>query len=119
MKDSSSAPRPGAHQSLQESRDGSAWLGRHPRVQLHFTPTYASWLNLVEVFFSMVERQALGRGDFASVGDLVAAIGRFISAWNQRCQPFVWTKDADTIGGKLNRTRTAATIRSASASLPP
>jgi transposase len=96
-----------------------AWLGRHPRVQLHFTPTYASWLNLVEVFFSMVERQALRRGDFASVGDLVAAIGRFISAWNQRCQPFVWTKDADTIGGKLNRTRTAATVRSASASLPP
>jgi transposase len=96
-----------------------AWLGRHPRVQLHFTPTYASWLNLVEVFFSMVERQALRRGDFASVGDLVAAIGRFISAWNQRCQPFVWTKDADTILGKLNRTRTAATVRSASASLPP
>jgi hypothetical protein len=64
-------------------------------------------------------REALRRGDFASVGDLVAAIGRFISAWNQRCQPFVWTKDADTIGGKLNRTRTAATVRSASASLPP
>jgi hypothetical protein len=86
---------------------------------LHFTPTYASWLNLVEVFFSMVERQALRRGDFASVGDLVAAIGRFISAWNQRCQPFTWTKDADTILGKLNRTRTAATVGSASASLPP
>jgi hypothetical protein len=94
-----------------------AWPPPPRPVALH--PTYASWLNPVEVFFSMVERQALGRGDFASVGDLVAAIGRFISAWNQRCQPFVWTKDADTIGGKLNRTRTAATVRSASASLPP
>ena len=52
------------HQRVQ------AWLGRHPRVQLRFTPTYASWLNLVEVFFSMVERQALRRGDFASVGPL-------------------------------------------------
>jgi DDE superfamily endonuclease len=56
------------HQKVQ------AWLGRHPRIQLHFTQTYASWLNLVEVFFSMVEWQALRRGDFASVGDLVAAI---------------------------------------------
>jgi hypothetical protein len=66
-----------------------------------------------------VDRQALRRGDFASVGDLVAAIRGFISAWNQRCQPFVWTKDADTILGKLNRTRTAATVRSGSASLSP
>jgi hypothetical protein len=51
--------------------------------------------------------------------DLAAAIGRFISAWNQRCQPFTWTKDANTILGKLNRTRTAATVRSDSASLSP
>jgi hypothetical protein len=76
-------------------------------------------LNLVEVFFSIVERQALRRGDVASVGGPVAAIRRFISAWNQRCQPFVWTKDADTILGTRNRTPTAATVRSASASLPP
>jgi transposase len=50
-----------------------AWLAKHPRVQLHFTPTSASWLNLVEVFFSIIERQALRRGDFASVTDLIAA----------------------------------------------
>jgi transposase len=80
-----------------------AWLARHPRVQLHFTPTYGSWLNLVEVFFSIIERQALRRGDFASVGELVAAIGRFCDGWNQRCQPFTWTKDADQILTKLNR----------------
>lgn len=86
---------------------------------MHFTPTYASWLNLVEVFFSIVERQALRRGDFASVGDLIAAIRRFIGAWNQRCQPFVWTKDADTVLGKLNWKPTPATVRSASASLSP
>ena len=64
-----------------------AWLGSHPRVQLHFTPTYASWLNLVEVFFAIIERQALRRGDFASVEDLMAAIRRFVAGWNQRCQP--------------------------------
>jgi transposase len=101
------------HQRVQ------AWLGRHPRVRLHFTPTYASWLNLVEVFFSIVERQALRRGDFASVEDLVAAIRRFVIAWNRRCQPFTWTKDADTIVGKFNRKNTAATVRSASATLSP
>jgi transposase len=100
------------HQKVQ------TWLGRHPRIQLHFTPTYASWLNLVEVCFSIVERQALRRGDFASVEDLVAAIRRFVIAWNQRCTPFVWTKDADKILSKLEREHTAATGRSASASLP-
>jgi len=73
----------------------------------------------IEVFFSIVERQALRRGDFASVEDLVAAIRRFVIAWNQRCQPFTWTKDADTILGKLNRKRTPAMVRSVSASLSP
>jgi transposase len=85
------------HQRVQ------AWLQAHPRVQLHFTPTYASWLNLVEVFFAIIERQALRRGDFASVQELITAIARFCESWNQRCQPFRWTKDADQILGKLNR----------------
>jgi transposase len=78
-----------------------AWLAKHPRIRLHFTPTYGSWLNLVEVFFSIIERQALRRGDFASVQELVAAIGRFVDAWNERCQPFRWVKDADQILGGL------------------
>jgi transposase len=78
-----------------------AWLAKHPRIHLHFTPTYGSWLNLVEVFFSIIERQALRRGDFASVEELVAAIGRFVDAWNERCQPFRWVKDADQILGGL------------------
>jgi transposase len=81
----------------------AAWLATHPRVRLHFTPTSASWLNLVEVFFAIITRQALRRGDFASVEELVAAIGRFCRAWNQRCQPFVWVKDADEILGRFTR----------------
>ena len=85
------------------------WLDKHPRVQLHFTPTYASWLNLVEVFFAIIQRQALRRGDFASVDELVAAIRRFCDGWNQRCQPFTWTKDANQILTKLNRQNTSAT----------
>jgi transposase len=80
-----------------------AWLGKHPRVQLHFTPTHAFWLNLVEVFFSIIERQALRRGDFASIQELVTAIRRFCDSWNQRRQPFTWARDADQILAKLNR----------------
>jgi transposase len=57
-----------------------AWLARHPRVQLHFTPTSGSWLNLVEAFFSIITRQALRRGSFPTVADLIAAIERFIDA---------------------------------------
>jgi len=80
-----------------------AWLARHPRIRLHFTPTYASWLNLVEVFFSIIERQALRRGNFASVEQLIGAIRRFCDGWNQRCQPFAWTNDADQILARLQR----------------
>jgi len=72
--------------------DVEAWLSKHPRVVLHFTPTSGSWLNLVEVFFGIITRQAIRRGTFTSVKDLVGAIRRFIDAWNDRCHPFVWTK---------------------------
>src|SRR3712207_5869594 len=65
-----------------------AWLARHRRVQLHFTPTSGSWLNLIEAFSSILTRQALRRGSFPTVADLIAAIQRFIAAWNDRCTPF-------------------------------
>src|SRR3954452_17084274 len=82
-----------------------AWLERHPRVQLHFTPTSGSWLNLVEAFFSIITRQALRRGSFPTVADLIAAIERFIDAWNDRCAPFTWTKDPDTVIAKATDPR--------------
>ena len=85
-----------------------AWLAKHPRVVLHFTPTSGSWLNLVEVFFSIISRQAIRRGSFDSVPDLIAAIDRFIAGWNEeRCHPFVWTKTADEI---LDRSNTQSTL---------
>ncbi|TDD79051.1 IS630 family transposase [Actinomadura rubrisoli] len=74
-----------------------AWLARNPRITLHFTPTGCSWLNLVEIFFGIITRQAIRRGTFTSVPDLIAAIGRYIDAYNQRCRPFTWTKTADEI----------------------
>ena len=75
----------------------TAWLARNPRIMLHFTPTSGSWLNLVEIFFGIITRQAIRRGSFDSVRDLTDAIRRFIDGWNERCQPFAWTKTADEI----------------------
>jgi transposase len=87
----------------------TAWLAKHPRVQMHFTPTSGSWLNLVEVFFGIITRQAIRRGTFTSVNDLIAAIETFIDGWNDRCQPFVWTKTADEILTKAHRKPTSNT----------
>ena len=86
-----------------------AWLERHPRITLHFTPTSASWLNLVETFFAIITRQAIHRGSFASVHDLIAAIRTYIDAYNQRCEPFTWTKTADEILAKLKPQTISAT----------
>ncbi len=74
-----------------------AWLAKHPRVQLHFTPTSGSWLNMVEIFFGILTRQAIRRGTFHSVKDLETAIGLYIDGWNERAHPFTWTKNADDI----------------------
>jgi transposase len=74
-----------------------AWLARNRRITLHFTPTSGSWLNMVEIFFGIITRQAIRRGSFTSVKDLTAAIETFIDGWNERCEPFVWTKTADEI----------------------
>ena len=75
--------------------DINQWLAKHPRITLHFTPTSGSWLNLVEVFFGIITRQAIRRGSFENVKQLIAAIRAFIDGYNERCQPFIWTKTAD------------------------
>jgi transposase len=77
--------------------DVRAWLAKNPRVTLHFTPTSGAWLNMVEIFFGIITRQAIRRGTFHPVKDLIAAIGTFIDGWNDRCQPFTWTKTADDL----------------------
>ena len=87
-----------------------AWLAKNPRIRLHFTPTAGSWLNMVEIFFSIITRQAIRRGSFTSVKDLVTAIEAFIDGWNDRCQPFVWTKTADQILTKANRKTTSVAV---------
>lgn len=85
------------------------WLSANPRIHVHFTPTSGSWLNLVEVWFGIIERQAIHRGSFGSVKDLNAKIRAFIDGWNDRCHPFTWTKTADDILKKANRQTTSNT----------
>jgi transposase len=79
----------------------TAWLEKNPRITLHFTPTSGSWLNMVEIFFGIITRQAIRRGTFTSVKDLRVAIENYIDAWNERCAPFVWTKTAEELLPKL------------------
>jgi transposase len=73
------------------------WLVRHPRFQVHFTPTYSSWLNLVERWFAELTSKWLKRGTHRSVAELTDAIQAWIDSWNADPRPFVWTKTADQI----------------------
>jgi transposase len=79
------------------------WLAANPRIHVHFTPTSGSWLNLVEVWFGIIERQAIRRGVFPSVRDLTGKIRDFIAGWNKRKHPFIWTKTPDEVLAKLKR----------------
>ena len=80
-----------------------AWLDRHPRITFHFTPTSASWMNQVETWFGILTRQAIRRGSFGSVRELVAGIDAFTVQWNEGSSPFTWVKSADEILAKAVR----------------
>jgi transposase len=79
------------------------WLARHPRYHLHFTPTYASWLNQIERWFALITQRAIRRSSFTSVPQLVAKIDQFVTRYNREARPFLWTATADSILGKLER----------------
>lgn len=79
------------------------WLAKRPRYHLHFTPTSASWLNLVERWFAALTEKQLRRGVFRSTRDLEEAIIRFLEATNENPKPFIWTKTADAILASIAR----------------
>jgi transposase len=79
------------------------WLARHPRVHLHFTPTSASWINLVERWFGALTDKQIRRGVHRSTRQLEAAIRQYIAVTNARPKPFVWTKTADEILASVAR----------------
>jgi transposase len=79
------------------------WLGKHPRLNMHFTPTSASWLNMVERFFRDITDKRIRRGVLTSVAELVAAIDEYIAHHNIKPKPFIWTKSARDILQKVIR----------------
>src|SRR6516165_2298599 len=87
--------------------DVTAWLDKHSRFDLHFTPTSSSWLNLVERWFRELTDKALRRGAFHSVPDLIAKIEAYLNATNADPTPFVWTATAESILAKVTRGRVA------------
>jgi transposase len=80
-----------------------SWLAKRPRFHLHFTPTSASWINLVERFFATLTAKQIRRGSFRSTRELETAIKNYLAIHNQDPKPFVWTKTADEILNSLRR----------------
>ena len=83
--------------STHKSATIKRWLVRHPRFSFHFTPTYSSWMNLVERWFSELTTKQLRRGTHTSVKDLKDSINAWTENWNDNPRPFVWRKTADDI----------------------
>ncbi len=81
------------------------WLARHPRFHLHFTPTSASWLNLVERWFRELTDKRIRRGVFRSVSELITAIHEFLDTYNEDPKPFVWTASANEILKKVQKSK--------------
>ncbi len=79
------------------------WLAKHPRFHMHYTPTYASWLNQVERWFGLITEQAIRRASFTSVNVLIETIDSFARNHNKTCSPFVWVATADSILEKVTR----------------
>ena len=87
------------------------WLGQHPRFVMHFTPTSASWLNMVERFFRDITDNRIRRDSFTSVAELELAIDLYVAHHNSDPKPFIWTASASDIPAKV--TRVKATLAAA------
>ncbi len=89
----------GTHKHAKVKR----WLAARVRYHVHFTPTYASWLNQVEIWFNIITQRAIRRGTFRSVKALVTKINQFVETHNSNTRPFVWTATANSILEKVRR----------------
>ena len=102
-------PRPGYPCDLRQpvraqgARGAAVAAGPPPRVQLHFTPTYSSWISQVERWFAELQRRCLDRGVFCSLDELTATLEEWIKIWNATARPFKWTKTADQIIDRICR----------------
>ena len=91
------------HYGTHKHDEVKAWLAKHPRFKLHFTPTSSSWLNLVERWFGKLTDKRIRRGVFHSVNDLIQAIQEYLQENNQNPKPFLWAATAEQILEKVQR----------------
>ena len=80
-----------------------AWLARRERYHIHHTPTHASWINQVERWFGLITQQAIRRGSFSNVKELVNKINVYVEHYNAKARPFVWVATAESILAKIER----------------
>ncbi len=92
-----------SHHRTHKHAKVRTWLAQLPRFHVHYTPTYASWLNQVERWFGIITQRAILRGSFSSVKELVGRIEQIVAAYNQAKAPFDWTATADSLLEKLQR----------------
>jgi transposase len=83
--------------SSHTAKATAEWLEAHTRFHAHFTPPHASWLNQVEMWFSILSRRLLKRGEFASVDELISRIMKYIAEYNSKAKPFRWTYDGSPL----------------------
>jgi len=91
--------------NIHKNEAARRWLGRHPKVQFHYTPTHASWVNLIECFFSILSKQGLAHSVQHSKQDLKELLNRFIASYNETCNPFTWTKGPEHLQKIIETTK--------------
>ena len=91
--------------NIHKNQAAQDWLGRHPRVHFHYTPTHASWMNLIECFFSILTRQGLQQSVHRSKQELKQYLERYIEHYNQSCSPFVWTRGPEHLKKIIEATK--------------
>jgi len=91
--------------NIHKNEAARRWLGRHPRVRFHYTPTHASWVNLIECFFSILSKQGLAHSVQRSKQDLKELLNRFLASYNESCRPFTWTKGPEQLQRIIETTK--------------
>jgi transposase len=83
--------------NTHKGKTAEKWLKAHPKVSFHYTPTYASWVNLAECFFWILTRQGLQHAVHRSVKELTRFLDAFVGQYNKNCGPFIWTKGPEKL----------------------
>jgi transposase len=91
--------------NIHKNEAARRWLARHPRVRFHYTPTHASWVNLIECFFSILSKQGLAHSVQRSKRDLKELLNRFLASYNESCSPFTWNKGPEQLQHIIETTK--------------